>query len=67
MKSANSLESYAGEGVVLGKGLRYAYNECCVRALAAAAGLVLDRLESASSRTESGVQVPGLVVVAAKA
>ena len=29
--------------------------------------LVLDRLESASSRTESGVQVPGLVVVAAKA
>jgi hypothetical protein len=38
-----------------------------VRALVAAAGLVLDQLESASSRTESGVQVPGLVVVAAKA
>jgi predicted TPR repeat methyltransferase len=64
---AFTVESHAGEGVVLGEGLRYAYNESCVRALVAAAGLVLDRLESASSRTESGVQVPGLVVVAAKA
>jgi predicted TPR repeat methyltransferase len=53
--------------VVLGEGLRYAYSESCVRALVAAAGLVLDQLESASSRTESGAQVPGLVVVAAKA
>jgi predicted TPR repeat methyltransferase len=64
---AFTVESHAGEGVVLGEGLRYAYSESCVRALVAAAGLVLDRLESASSRTESGVQVPGLVVVAAKA
>jgi len=60
-------DQHAGEGVVLGEGLRYAYGESCVRALVAAAGHVLDRLESASSRTESGVQVPGLVVVAAKA
>jgi hypothetical protein len=30
------------------------------------AGLMLERLESASSRTESGAQVPGLVAVAAK-
>jgi predicted TPR repeat methyltransferase len=64
---AFTVESHAGEGVVLGEELRYAYSESCVRALVAAAGLVLDRLESASSRTESGVQVPGLVVVAAKA
>jgi predicted TPR repeat methyltransferase len=64
---AFTVESHAGEGVVLGEGLRYAYSERCVRALVAGAGLVLDRLESASSRTESGVQVPGLVVVAAKA
>jgi predicted TPR repeat methyltransferase len=64
---AFTVESHAGEGVVLGEGLRYAYSESRVRALVAAAGLVLDRLESVSSRTESGVQVPGLVVVAAKA
>jgi predicted TPR repeat methyltransferase len=64
---AFTVESHAGEGVVLGEGLRYAYGESSVRAFVAAAGLVLDRLESASSRTESGVQVPGLVVVAAKA
>ena len=64
---AFTVESHAGEGVVLSEGLRYAYSESCVRALVAAAGLVLDQLESASSRTASGVQVPGLVVVAAKA
>jgi predicted TPR repeat methyltransferase len=64
---AFTVESHAGEGVVLGEGLRYAYSESCVRAVVAAAGLVLDQLESASSRTEGGVQVPGLVVVAAKA
>jgi predicted TPR repeat methyltransferase len=49
---AFTVESHAGEGVVLGEGLRYAYSESCVRALVAAAGLVLDQLESASSRTE---------------
>jgi predicted TPR repeat methyltransferase len=63
---AFTVESHAGEGVVLGEGLRYAYNASRVRALIAAAGLMLDRLEQASSRTEAGAQVPGLVVVAAK-
>jgi predicted TPR repeat methyltransferase len=63
---AFTVESHAGEGVVLGEGLRYAYNASSVHALIAAAGLVLNRLEPASSRTESGVQVPGLVVVATK-
>jgi len=52
--------------VVLGKGLRYAYGANRVRTLIAAAGLMLDRLEPASSRTEAGAQVPGLVAVAAK-
>jgi predicted TPR repeat methyltransferase len=61
-----TVESNAGDGVLLGEGLRYSYGEACVRALIAAAGLTLDRLESASSRTEGGTQVAGLVVVAAK-
>lgn len=63
---AFTVESHPGEGVVLGEGLRYAYGASGVRALVAAAGLMLDRLEPASSRTESGAQVPGLVAVAAK-
>jgi predicted TPR repeat methyltransferase len=63
---AFTAESHAGDGVMLGEGLRYSYGEACVRALIAAAGLTLDRLESASSRSEGGTQVPGLVVVAAK-
>jgi predicted TPR repeat methyltransferase len=63
---AFTVESHAGEGVVLGKGLRYAYSASRVRSLIAAAGLMLDRLEPASSRTEGGAQVPGLVAVAAK-
>jgi predicted TPR repeat methyltransferase len=63
---AFTVESHAGEGVVLGEGLRYAYAADCERALVADAGLTLELLRPASSRTESGVQVPGLVVVAAK-
>jgi predicted TPR repeat methyltransferase len=63
---AFTVESHAGEGVMLGKGLRYAHSESYVRALIAAAGLTLDRLESVSSRNEGGTQVAGLVVVAAK-
>jgi predicted TPR repeat methyltransferase len=63
---AFTVESHAGEDVILGEGLRYTYGAGCVRALIASAGLVLDRLEPASSRTESGVEVPGLVVVATR-
>src|SRR5665647_2802148 len=64
---AFTVESHAGEGVVLGEGLRYAYGASRVRSLIAAAGLTLDRMEPASSRTESGAQVPDLVAVAVKA
>ena len=63
---AFTVESHAGEGVVLGKGLRYAHGASRVRALVAAAGLRLDRLEQGSSRTEGGTPVPGLVAVVAK-
>ena len=63
---AFTAETHSGDGVMLGEGLRYAHAEGAVRASIEAAGLTPDRLEIASARTESGVPVPGLVVVAAK-
>jgi predicted TPR repeat methyltransferase len=63
---AFTVEAHPGDGVVLGAGLRYAHGAATVRAAIDAAGLTLNRLEAASSRTESGVAVPGLVAVATK-
>src|SRR5450432_2875749 len=63
---AFTVESHLAEGVVLGQGLRYAYSASSVRALVADAGLTLDLLQPASSRTENGAQVPGFVVAAAR-
>ena len=64
---AFTVESHAGAGVMLGEGLRYIHTASGVRALIDAAGFTLDRIDVASSRTEAGTQVPGLVVVASKA
>ncbi len=64
---AFTVESHAGDGVMLGEGLRYAHTASGVRALIDAAGLTLERMDAASSRTENGAQVPGLVVVASNA
>lgn len=63
---AFTVETHSGEGVVLVEGLRYAHSDAYVRAAIKAAGLTLDLLETASSRTENGVPVPGLVAVATK-
>jgi predicted TPR repeat methyltransferase len=63
---AFTAETHPGEGVMLGAGLRYAHSTATVRGSIEAAGLTLDRLEAASSRTESGVAVPGLVAVATR-
>jgi predicted TPR repeat methyltransferase len=63
---AFTAETHPGEGVMLGAGLRYAHSAATVRGSIEAAGLTLDRLEAASSRTESGVAVPGLVAVATR-
>ena len=63
---AFTVESHAGEGVMLGEGLRYIHTASGVRALIVAAGLTLERIDAASSRTEKNIQVPGLVVVATK-
>ena len=64
---AFTVESHAGEGVLLGEGLRYIHTASGVRALIDAAGLTLERIDPASSRNERGTEVPGLVVVATKA
>jgi predicted TPR repeat methyltransferase len=63
---ALTAETHSGDGVILGEGLRYAQSAVYVRATIEAAGLTLNRLDTASARTEGGVGVPGLVVVATK-
>jgi predicted TPR repeat methyltransferase len=63
---AFTLERNAGDGVVLGEGLRYAHAASYVHVALAAAGLTLSQLEERSFRNESNVAVPGLVVVAAR-
>jgi predicted TPR repeat methyltransferase len=63
---AFTAETHDGEGVVLGKGLRYAHAERYVCNGLAAAELTLQSLERHSARNEDGVPVPGLVVVAGR-
>ena len=61
---AFSVETHDGDGVILRETLRYAHGAAHVRAALAAAGLKLVSLESAATRTEKNVPVPGLIVVA---
>jgi len=63
---AFTAETHAGEGVILGGGLRYAHAAAHVRASVEAAGLTLSLLEDRSARTEDNLPVPGLVAVASK-
>jgi predicted TPR repeat methyltransferase len=63
---AFTLERHAGEGVILGAGLRYAHSPDHVRAALASAGLTPSQFEEQSFRTENHAPVPGLVVVAVK-
>ncbi|MFS8039035.1 class I SAM-dependent DNA methyltransferase [Xanthobacter sp. AM11] len=60
---AFTVETHAGEGVLLRDTLRYAHSAGLVRRLAAEAGLAVLALEEASTRAEKGVPVPGLVGV----
>lgn len=62
---AFTLETHDGEGVLLRETLRYAHAPDYVRALAGEAGLALLLLEQASTRSEKGAPVPGLVGVLA--
>jgi predicted TPR repeat methyltransferase len=64
---AFTVETHGGDGVILGKGLRYAHGAAHVRAAVAGASLTRSRLEDLSARNEDNEPVPGLVVVATKA
>jgi predicted TPR repeat methyltransferase len=61
---AFTVETHAGDDVILGEKLRYAHGARHVRDALAGAGLSVLTLAQASSRSEAGVPVPGLVVVA---
>ncbi len=61
---AFSVETHEGSGVILRDTLRYAHGEDHVRAALVAAGLKPVSVDSAATRTEKGVAVPGLIVAA---
>ncbi len=61
---AFTVETHAGDDVVLGEKLRYAHGAAHVRAALAGARLTPLVLTDASTRNEGGVPVAGLVVVA---
>ena len=61
---AFTVETQAVDGVVLQQTLRYAHGAAHVRAALAGAGLAALHLAEASTRTEKGMPVAGLVVVA---
>jgi predicted TPR repeat methyltransferase len=61
---AFSVETHDGHGAILRDTLRYAHSPTHVREALVAAGLHLVSLASVAVRSEKGVPVPGLVVVA---
>ncbi|MDQ8730361.1 methyltransferase domain-containing protein [Bradyrhizobium sp. LHD-71] len=64
---ACTLETHEGDGVILGVGLRYQHNGVYLRQTLQDAGLRALHLAIISTRDESGVPVPGIVVVAMRA
>jgi predicted TPR repeat methyltransferase len=60
-----TVETHAGDGVLLRESLRYAHGAAHIRAAMAGAGLSLAHLAEVSTRTERGEPVPGLLGVAA--
>jgi predicted TPR repeat methyltransferase len=61
---AFTVETHEDEGVALGEKLRYRHGAGHVRAAIASASLALIELAPATTRTEAGEAVPGLVAVA---
>ena len=61
---AFTVETFCGEGVKLLPTLRYAHSEAYIRGALDAAGLAALRFAAASVRSEKGMPVEGLVVVA---
>jgi len=64
---AFTVETHAGDGVTLLPTLRYAHGKPYVRAALGDAGLAVARLDAAAVRSEKGVPVASLVVVASRA
>lgn len=64
---AFTAETHDGEGVIVGRGRRYAHGAAYVRACVEAAGLGVARCDDLSARNEDNIPVPGLVVVATRA
>jgi predicted TPR repeat methyltransferase len=65
--AAFTVETHAGDGIKLLPTLRFAYGETYMREAIAASELALLRLSAAAVRTEKGIPVQGLVVVAGAA
>ena len=63
---AFSVETHDGEGVTLRDTLRYVHGKAHVQASLDAAGLKPISIDFASTRTEKGFPVPGLIVVAGR-
>jgi predicted TPR repeat methyltransferase len=61
---AFSVETHEGDGITLRETLRYAHGKAHVEASLASAGLKSISVDCASTRTEKGFPVPGLIVVA---
>ena len=61
--AAFSVETYAGEGVILRDTLRFAHGEPHLRRAAAEASLAVAHLAKASTRSEKNLPVEGLVAV----
>jgi predicted TPR repeat methyltransferase len=61
---AFSVETHENGGVILRDTLRYAHSEAHVRTSLVASGLNPVSVDLGSTRTEKGVPVPGLIVVA---
>jgi predicted TPR repeat methyltransferase len=59
-----TVETHAGEGVIVGEKMRYAHGADFVRAAVDRAGLTVRQIAPASSRTENRKPVPGLLVIA---
>jgi predicted TPR repeat methyltransferase len=64
---AFTVEACAGEGYALGEGLRYQHSANYLRTVLVASGFAAPEITDVSTRDESGVPVPGLVAVAARA
>lgn len=63
---AFTVETHAGEGVILGPSLRYAHSADYLRSAIGDANLTVCAVSPASTRTEAGEPVPGLVVTASR-